>query len=62
MLTGTRSTPVSYQEFLMMFRKQTNSIVSQLRIQSGVSSSDKATLVGIDAIIPGGGTDSHELP
>ena len=46
----------------MMFRKQTNSIVSQLRTQAGVSSSDKDTLVGIDAIIPGGSTDSHELP
>ena len=38
----------------MMFRKQTNSIVSQLRIQSGASSSDEHTLVGIDTKIPGG--------
>ena len=46
----------------MMFRNQTNSIVSQLRTQAGVSSSDKDTLVGIDAIIPGGSTDSPDVP
>ena len=47
----------------MMFRKQTNSSVSELRVQEGDSSKDKDTLVGIDAIIPGGSShDSHDMP
>ena len=45
-----------------MFRKQTNSMVSQLRVQEGDSSTDNDGLVGIDAIIPGGSNDSHDMP
>ena len=54
-------TTVSYQEFLAMFREQTNSIVSQVRIQSG-DASDKDAIIGTDAIIPGDIVDSKDTP
>lgn len=56
----TRCVTVSYQEFLVMFRKQTNSLVSDLiKVKSDVSHVDEDTLVGIDTKIPGGIYDSQ---
>jgi hypothetical protein len=52
---------VSYQEFLVMFRKQTNSLVSDLIKVKSVSHVDEDTLVGIDTKIPGGIYDSQAL-
>lgn len=52
---------VSYQEFLTLFRFQTNSMVMDSNTRrSVVSDFDETKLVGIDTLIPGGILDTEE--
>jgi hypothetical protein len=49
--------PVSYEEFLEMFRNQRNNMIAMAHMESEVAEGDDQ-LVGLDMKIPGGRFDS----